>query len=889
MVSVAVALVCGVAAAFDVPCQVRDGVSVSIPGFDTCVGTNTVHGWIFCQCREVCAKDAPLAFSVVLSNRTDQACRGNLNVYLNDDWSVSGPTGRIEVAAQGVQMLDFTARALPRTVNALYPIHAELSLDDGKKCLHPIAIFRTVKTQENLVKKPTPPPKRTAGPLRVDPACVTRAVAQAKAALAQGADPAQGRYLLEDEGVRFGAGVAKGTHDLVDGAIAFSDGERTLVYRGFRVQIDEADVRERDVTTPFASEVTAERGALKIKWTMPGVVRTREGHPRFTRINLGGCSEKVFRAYYGFGNVIERPGTFTISAGGFTHNTRHVGADYDNGLSLVQATDTIQQKPLVSNRDLNLFSTVTGNDATFILVPGAKGAFEAARRFRAIAGYRKSPGHDALTSRVCLDRWFCYDYEKITRDVKTLARYGVTDCVYVKHDWRRWAWDFADPEDDPLLPGRGSHAACVKACQDAGMLYVPHDNYIDFYPTNPHYSYDDIVFNLDGSPQVAFYVPERNILSYRWNPEKPFACLKRNMDIIRRSYAPDGIFLDVYTAHCPTDYLDREGAFHTREEMSAWWGKAHRACLDRLGKPTGPALSEAGQDHLIGVIDGGQSDHFDARRMTRPSADFADAELVPWHDMVSHGYFTLFAGGLEYRYAARENFDKKVDAKNHGYGTDDYLSNTLIGGRNPMALGAAVERTVHTYWMLHDICASLAKAELVAHAFGENIHRQHTMFSNGAEVWTNRGSNDVWKVCGSELPQYGFLAKAPGGLLAASSLVDGRRVAFARGPDSFYLNAHEASRPVTVWAMTTARAVRLDYPEENGRWTLTPVRLYQTPFSVTVDLQMLGRTGTVVKAVTDEDTGRPVDWRQDGEVLSVTIPPKTFRCLVDIKKERESK
>jgi len=829
---------------------------------------------------------------------------------------------RVEVPAKESRVFDFVARASPRTVDALYPIHAELKIDGAETSIHPIAIFRTVNTQVNVVMKPTLPPKRP-DTLRVDPACQARAAVLAKAALTQGADPTQGRYLLEDGGVRFGAGVAKGAHDLVDGAIALTDGERTLVYRGFRVQIDEADVGEREVATPFASEVSVDRGALKIRWTMPGVVRSRDGHPRFTRLNLGGCSERIARAYFGIGNVIERPGTFTVAVGGTSHCTRHVGADYDNGLSLVQATDTIPLSPLVSNREQNLFSTVTGNDATFFLVPGAKGAFEAARRFRNVAGYRKSPCHDAMTSRVCLDRWFNYDYAKIAEDVTTLARYGVTDCIYVKHDWRRWAWDYADPENDPLLPGKGSHAACVKACQKAGMLYVPHDNYIDYYPTNPRYSYDDIVFNLDGTPQVAFYVPERNILSYRWNPAKPFVCAKRNMDIMRRSYAPDGIFLDVFTAHCPTDYLDRDGTFHTREQMSACWGQTHRRCLEWLGKPTGPAISEAGLDHLIGVIDGGQSDHFDACRIVKTPESFADAELVPWHDMVSHGYFTLFAGGLENRYAARTGFNKDVDVRNHGYGTDDYLSNTLIGGRNPMALGAAQKRTVHTYWMLHDICASLAKAELVAHEFVGSIHRQHTTFSNGAEVWTNRGSNDLWTVGGFVLPQYGFLAKAPGGLVAAAVEQEGKRLRFAQTTHSVYVDVEGArsvarasspwlkgesssalpgrGRPghelvigkggigasVTVGPLTTARAVRFEFPADSDVWTLTPPAVCKTPFSVRLNLHRLDAASVVVRDIEAEGTSSPVKWKRTGNMISVIIPANAFRCKIHLERRSQ--
>ena len=43
--------------------------------------------------------------------------------------------------------------------------------------------------------------------------------------------------------------------------------------------------------------------------------------------------------------------------------------------------------------------------------------------------------------------------------------------MYVKHDWRRWGWDYTVPDDDPPKCGKGTFAECVRAIQAAGMLY----------------------------------------------------------------------------------------------------------------------------------------------------------------------------------------------------------------------------------------------------------------------------------------------------------------------------------------------------------------------------------------------------------------------------------
>ena len=124
------------------------------------------------------------------------------------------------------------------------------------------------------------------------------------------------------------------------------------------------------------------------------------------------------------------------------------------------------------------------------------------------------------------------------------------------------------------------------------MLYVPHDNYIDVYPYSDNFTYRDVAFDADGFARPSFYSPERTILAYRWLPQSPLGCVRRNMAIMKRSFAPDGIFLDVFTAHCPNDYLDRDGTWHSRQEMSEWCGRTHRLCLAELGHPTGPSISE---------------------------------------------------------------------------------------------------------------------------------------------------------------------------------------------------------------------------------------------------------------------------------------------------------
>ena len=629
----------------------------------------------------------------------------------------------------------------------------------------------------------------------------TSAVAAAQQALTDGAS--ENRYVLDANGVRYGAAVVPGERGLVDGVLAFTDGTRAISYRGFTARVDTAD---GGAAPQPRADVRVEKGTLRISWSIPGVARDPQGFPRLGDIAVGPASERPVRVYAGFGNVIQNPKAFSLGAGGFTLSTRHVGADYANGLSVVQAVD-LPPDAVVCDGDKKLFSLHAHHDATFTFVPSAKGAFEAVRRFRAVSGYRKSPGRDALGSRMCLDQWWGNDYARMAEGLRKAAKYGLNDAIFVKHDWQAWGYDYRLPE---IYPPRGDAAAfgdMRRACAEGGILFCPHDNYTDVYPDAENYSYDLVVFNLDGTPQKAWLNGRQHALSYRWAPHafRPW-CL-RNAKLLREGYDPDAVFIDVLSALDPFDYLDREGRFHSRSETSRHWGEAFQTYREGFRRPDAVCISEAGQDHLVGVLDAGQSDHYQARRWLGGTDSFEDAERTPWHDIVTHNYFVLFAGGLGDRYDRHEAGVRRTgaDAGQHGFGSDDYLSNTILGGRNPMADGPFSRNAVKTYWMQHDACADLGAAEFLDLTYeGGNIHRQHSIFSDGGEVWVNRQTNETWTLPnGVVLPPYGYYAKTPR-TESGVVLIGGQRVGYARGVAADFFDARKPAASVVA----TSRAVK---------------------------------------------------------------------------------
>ena len=620
---------------------------------------------------------------------------------------------------------------------------------------------------------------------------------------------------LKSEAANAAVAVVPGPDGLADAQIAFVEGERELVFDGFDIEIDGTPVGSasglpvakvetssangrliltqrvlahgKDV--PVRTELWAEKGALRVAFSMPGVTRDFRGMPRFSRLQIGPASQEARRVYAGFGNVIQDPGAFSMTGGGFTLSTRHSGFDFRNGMSLVQGTD-IYPDALEVDPARKIYAVRTHHDATFTFVPSNKGAFAAARVFRGIANYRAGAGVKNMLGKMVLDQW-SGEYSQAAKDLDSAARYGLTDSIFVKHVWQRYGYDYRLPD---IYPPEGNFADFLKmvnAAKAHGILFAPHDNYIDIYPDANEFSYDKVLFNEDGTPQLAWFNPGRDAQSYRWLPTAFQAALDANLKKIKAGFAPTSYFLDVFGGIPPLDVYDRSGKFYANPISQERWGNSFDRIRATLGDDA-PMISEAGSDSLIGHLDAGESDHAGWSPPDGTSSPFrwqmpaADAERVPWHDMVTHRDFVLLAGGLGSRYATGED-----DPQSHGYDSDDYLSMTVLGGRGPMSEGPFSRGAVMTYWLLHGVSKELSQREMLTHNFeGDDIHRQSSGFSDGARVLANRGKTD-WSSDAKTLPPYGFTARA-GDFSADVSRRGGLVSAMSQSPGVLFVDARPA-------------------------------------------------------------------------------------------------
>ena len=731
------------------------------------------------------------------------------------------------------------------------------------------------------------------------------------------------RFPLSVRGEAWTATFMPGPSGLLDGTLAFTDGARTLSFTGFTCAIDDVLVGAgpldarctgcevlrddghvvvshridlRDGRTVCArATLRADGPALRIRWDMPGTVRDDRGSPRFTRLGLGPASLPAARAYLSFGNVLENPRSFSLSAGNFRNLARHAGADYDGGASLCQAVDVYPDR-VVCRRESNVFAVETCHDATFSFVPSARGAFTAARAFRDVAGHARSPAWREAATRMCLDQWGG-GYAKTIAGLEKAAKYGVTNAVFVRHGWQRWGFDYRLPEIWPAGGAVEGFLDMAATAKRLGMLFAPHDNYIDHYPDAAGFSYDTIVFDADGTPHKAWLNRRKMAQSYRWAPTAFLPALRANAAALRDAFAPNGIFLDVFANLAPWDWYDRAGRFHPRTETAAAWGEAFDEYRRLLGGGA-VAISEAGHDALVGHLDAGQADHFTAAAWMA-SGEYADAERVPWQDVVTHSSFVLYGGGLGWRYASNSHARGGDPAK--GSGSDGYLCTTVVGGRTPMCdMEPFDPRAVTTWWLLGDVSRALALADFESFDFAGSIHRQHSVFSDGSQVWVNRPGGaggspaETWRLPnGLFLPADGFYAETPD---ARAGIVEiaSRRCAFSQSGASTFVDGrpdrHDGTGPADTanasaladfadLGIQTDGAFRLERDGATGDLLLTPIP-GSAPFRAEIDLAALPRPEATPLRGCEPiepslDAARPA-WKQDGSMLSLSLDAKSF-------------
>ena len=614
--------------------------------------------------------------------------------------------------------------------------------------------------------------------------------------------------------------IAPGKRGLLDGEVIFDTPGRQLALDGFQIRVmgdSLEDWRSTSVLTAvdqirvngrlrwrhsfrnwfgtfeLVGEPWVDGKALHVHWWLENAPPSQPWLAIYLEsAGAGAWSRTARRVYAGDGNVLEDPAAFKLNFDGHQLSTSYAGFDFADGPSLVEAVDVT---PILLEVDpkTRTYSLQAAHEQTMTFIPG-RTVWDAVKTWRESNGLHPAGGVSQLAGRFVFDLW-SGNYAPSAAALTHAFHYGLTDAVVVWHNWQRWGYDYRLPDilpPNPDLGSTGEFAALAEVCRKNGVLFAPHDNYIDLYPDAGGFSYDQVAFSASGTPVKAWFNKGREAQAYRWRADRLQAAMGTNVIAIRDRIAPTGYFIDVWSSAGPYDYWTRDGAFHDRLSTRQVWADTFNWIRQTLGG-NAPQISESGHDQLIGALDGGQTNHL--RVDTPPEGELgwtvwniktAAAERIPWFDAAHHDRFVLQGAGYGNRYAGG------LDPAMHGSYSDDYIATEVLDGHPAMVPSPMGREVVRQYWLLHDAMRGLALARFDSHEFADgDLHRQHVKWEGGGEVWVNRGAGD-WAVGGHTLPQYGFYARVPGADGVTDAAIERREgviVEWSRSPHAAYANA----------------------------------------------------------------------------------------------------
>lgn len=652
--------------------------------------------------------------------------------------------------------------------------------------------------------------------------------------------------LSMQDGMR--AAVTFGENGFVDGKIAVGTPEKFVVYDGVKVSVKDNSIaqwptslaagrwnldrnhRERN-SWIWTQDVAIGSDKATMKYTLrsngPALQLSVDcSEPTWiTSIQMGPTNEPAERVYYGHGYCIVKPEKFSVGADGHRMSTSHVGMEYPQGVSVLLAS-TVLPVSLIVDSEHKIATSVIRPGTTLSLVPGDKGIFDCTARYRSINPKKAAPGVKTKAGRLCFDIWGG-DYKRHTEIVEDVIRYGITDSLFVVHNWQRYGYDNRLPDIWPPNSRWGTISdmqETLKKCEEAGILYGLHDNYIDIYPDAEGYATDKLSFNADGQPRKAWFNRGIQARSYQFRPDTFLPFLNRNFDMMLPDLPQSCYFVDVFSSMPPVDYYDKDGNFHSRTETNKYWGECFDVIRNRLTEVSrsrqklndaqkkdfyAPSISEAGHDSLIGHLDGADCQFMLVDKV--PGGEFRtiipceDIARVPWYDAVNHTNFSLHGVGYSSRYESGRG------RLLHGIESDDYLTSEVMTGHALMVdLTNTVRAAARKYWLLQPTVRELVDCEIASVEYvNGDIHRLKIVWqspdrSRTTTAYINRSENS-WKIPALKhpalksvqikdelvLPTYGFAVSGPAGVAAiVDNGIDGV-MEFSTDGSKLYVNGRQ--------------------------------------------------------------------------------------------------
>jgi hypothetical protein len=184
-----------------------------------------------------------------------------------------------------------------------------------------------------------------------------------------------------------------------------------------------------------------------------------------------------------------------------------------------------------------------------------------------------SPFMKQIGNRVVLDIWGGR-YTDIAQKLRTLADYGISNCVALIHIWQRSGYDNALPMHFPAqadLGGDEGMKTLVQTGKELGYYMALHENYVDYYSNYDLFDEKDIAVDSDGKRQLAWYNSGTKMQSFAENPNAILRLARTQSPEIHRRYGTNACYLDVHSGVPPWFHVNMRAGEQDAGQFSRTW------------------------------------------------------------------------------------------------------------------------------------------------------------------------------------------------------------------------------------------------------------------------------------------------------------------------------
>ncbi|CEK15878.1 DUF5696 domain-containing protein [Chthonomonas calidirosea] len=391
--------------------------------------------------------------------------------------------------------------------------------------------------------------------------------------------------------------------------------------------------------------------------------------------------------------------------------------------------------------------------------------------------------------------------------LRELATYDLTHLLTIVHVWQHGGYDNQLPDTVPAnadLGGDEGMKVWTHTAESLGERIALHENYVDFYPNAPSFTWNDVARDSQGNPQPAW----KNIIqSYALAPTAILKYAKPITTLVQQHYAPNASYLDVHSSVPPWWHVDFQAGRPGAGEFHTVW-EAYKALWQLFRQVHhGPVLGEGNQHwRWSGLLDGVEA-QFGQGVPTNGGEEaplFVDFDLLKIHPLqCNHGMGYLerwLPQGYEGFWWQRVPPTKTLDQyrmEEIAYGHDGFIPSQLVRNlayiwQEENLLWPITSRysTALPQQIRYEVDGKLVATEqaIAAHS---RFDRVFVAYNNGLLIYANARDSDWPLAVGRQrivLPQYGWLVLGKD-IIAWTARRQGVVADYLRTPNRIYVNA----------------------------------------------------------------------------------------------------